>query len=1002
MTDREDRIAIFRTNVIDNQWDSQTKDLGNEILAYISAKKASFPSTPMSWYAWSLVQNVTGLFNPLESWTDTDERLFEIIVHPKYWKNNSSNNYYEFFDANFFRYLATAVRNEQPYSTSVIEQILVYWKKYKLDEKELLRGVAEHMPWEKEGTLTSAGQYLLQKIKDDFNSVFKVFLPESNHQLLSFLLKFDNAFADAHLSDFLAIQKDKQNTNRKNYISWFSVQALLEKDAKKYEPYILEKLPHLEQQECIYHVYKLLLIHFPEKYKNDIAKFAYIYLDAAKDEMNLKKGSYREPGYDSIWNEAKKQYDHMSFTEVHIKNLLLNADSKETLPYMGDLFAICEETSLKGQFLTTFIEYYKEAFLPYVMASGLDVPTNDWRAEEYYRRLFKVLAEVDYSAFEAKIWSFCRSKSKKVREMAAVLLAKQGEKAVPEATKLLNDKKGETRQIGALILSLTRVDSAQKILLETIDNEKNDDARDVMLESLAGVLPILKSEEEIKSVIEKAAKRGKLSQALEAWLDETQLPKLYWLSGEEFSAEAIRFLFYRQSRVKDIRIDVEAKPLLDFIDKTKSKPFAEALLNAFLNNGADAKYKFCLTLATILGSDDEVDILKAKVLQWSDAGRGKMGEYAVKAIALNGSNKALRAVEFFFRKFKNKYKNIGAAANESFSLVAEELNIHPYELADSIIPDFGFTGLFKEFEVNGEPYRAFVNNDFKMAFLNEDSKMLKSLPKGTPKELQDEFKEIAKEIRDIVKSQSSRLEQYLVIQRKWTTERWQAFFLENPVMFAYAIRLVWGIYQDNTLVSTFLCQEDQTLVNEEGDEISLEDGSQIGIVHPISLNEQQINYWTENLLDAELEPIFPQLNRPVVLLPDWQKATRMSNEFKGVQYGGFGFVSKMEKLGWNRGSVIDGGGIASYYKDFSALGITAIIMQEGVLGIGYYEENAELGSLMFVRNKSVSFGSYVYDEPDKENDPRLIPFGDVPPIVYSEVVADMQFFKENDAKKQSN
>jgi len=997
LTERQERIEVVKEEIRKVSWNAQELELGNQILAYAFDKQAPFPTAPLPFNMYKIGNSVF-ILNNIDEWDSEDEHLLAFFTHPDYWKIPPSYGFYKVF----FLFINSNIDNEHLNSVNVIDRLLEYWHKYQLNEEEILEGIVKHIPaynWFKNGKITSAGKYLLERTEKDFTHVIKLFNSSNEHQLLDFLAKTDAEFIDKLVSYFLSI---RQYANGPKFISWVCADILLTKNASKYEPYILEKLPDLEQPECIYHVYKLLLIHFPEKYKNDSVKFSYLYLDAAKNEMLLQKESYREPGYVNFWDEAKKRYIHDSFTGIHVGNLLLNADRKDTLSYMGDLFAACQSISIKGDFLVRFVEYYKEDFLNYVVASGLNVSANSWEMEEYYRKLLKVSAEIDYSPYEAKIWAFCRSKSKKMREMAAVLLAKQGEKAILEATKLLNDKKGEIRQIGALLLSLTKVDSAQKILLETIDNEKNDDARDVMLESLAGVLPISKNEEEIKSAIEKAAKRGKLSQALEAWLDETQLPKLYWLSGEEFSAEAIRFLFYRQSRVKDIRIDVEAKPLLDFIDKTKSKPFAEALLNAFLNNGADAKYKFCLTLATILGSDDEVEILKAKVVQWSDAGRGKMGEYAVKALALNGSNKALRAVEFFSRKYKNKYKNIGAAANEAFVLAAEELNIHPYELADSIIPDFGFTGLFKKFEVNGDPYRAFVNNDFKMAFLNEDSKLLKSLPKGTSKELQDEFKEIAKEIRDIVKSQSSRLEQYLVIQRKWTAEKWVAFFTENPVMFAYAIRLIWGVYTDNQLLFTFLCQEDQILVNEEGDEISLDDDTQIGIVHPISLNEQQINYWTENLADADIEPIFPQLNRPVILLPDSQKSTRMSNEFRGIQYAGFGFVSKMEKLGWNRGSIIDGGGIASYYKDFSALGVTAIIMQEGVLAIGYYEQNAELGSLMFVRNKSVSFGSYVYDEPDKENDSRLIPFGDVPPIVYSEVVADMQFFRDNDAKKQSN
>jgi hypothetical protein len=37
----------------------------------------------------------------------------------------------------------------------------------------------------------------------------------------------------------------------------------------------------------------------------------------------------------------------------------------------------------------------------------------------------------------------------------------------------------------------------------------------------------------------------------------------------------------------------------------------------------------------------------------------------------------------------------------------------------------------------------------------------------------------------------------------------------------------------------------------------------------------------------------------------------------------------------------------------------------------------------------VEVGSYTYDRPYEVTDPRLIPFGSVPPIVFSEVMADL-------------
>jgi hypothetical protein len=174
--------------------------------------------------------------------------------------------------------------------------------------------------------------------------------------------------------------------------------------------------------------------------------------------------------------------------------------------------------------------------------------------------------------------------------------------------------------------------------------------------------------------------------------------------------------------------------------------------------------------------------------------------------------------------------------------------------------------------------------------------------------------------------------------------------------------------------------------------------SYIGMVHPIDLTAETIDFWKNDLLDNGIEPIFPQLNRRVIALEPMDKNVKMSDAFEGVEIGGYTFLSRMDKAGWVKGSIGDGGGILSYYKEFTEVNLVAIVMQTGSLSVGYYDVDAEIGKLMFVQKSGIRFGSYMYDEPTKMNDPRLVAFGDVPPIVYSEVMADMAFFKENQVK----
>jgi hypothetical protein len=54
------------------------------------------------------------------------------------------------------------------------------------------------------------------------------------------------------------------------------------------------------------------------------------------------------------------------------------------------------------------------------------------------------------------------------------------------------------------------------------------------------------------------------------------------------------------------------------------------------------------------------------------------------------------------------------------------------------------------------------------------------------------------------------------------------------------------------------------------------------------------------------------------------------------------------------------------------------------------EAEVKLQDAFFVKAGTVKVGSYEYDEPANEKDERVLRFGDVPPIVYSEIVGDLQ------------
>lgn len=604
----------------------------------------------------------------------------------------------------------------------------------------------------------------------------------------------------------------------------------------------------------------------------------------------------------------------------------------------------------------------------------------------------------DANQYLQTIWSLVNSKSKPVRELVAKVLSEKDAGAEERAIDLLESKTADTRQTAALILSYSSSKEAMNAVMKVINSETNDNARDILLGSIADHLPTKASLEIIADTVEAARKRGKLNKPVEAWLDEDELPSLYYTTGKELSKDERRFLLYRMSRVKGMRSDMEARYILQFLDKEKAAPFALELIKLYKEKGAKPEHKYLMALAALLGNDEVVDKIRTTINNWMEENRYKMAENGVGALALQGSDKALRWVEWYSRKYRSKKANVGAAALTALEQAAEELNISTHELGDRIVPDFGFDGLYKSFTIGNEEYRAFIDSKFKLAFFNEDNKQLKAIPAAADAALKEEFKAIAKEVRDVVKSQSPRMEYYLIVQRRWSFAAWQAFFLDNPVMFIYATKLVWAVYaNEHTIETTFTCNEDSSLIDVNHDEVSIPEEAMIGMVHPTQLAPAVLQQWQQFLFDEKVDQVFPQLDRKIPDLSAINLHTTILHQYEGRHMQTGSIRSTLERYGWHKGPTGDGGMLESMRLLYFEKKLEAILEVEGV-GAGYgWGMDEKLGRQYVIDKTKTTTKWDTY--PKNEEDEKLVAFDQLPPIFMSEMLAAIEAIKQVETAK---
>lgn len=614
----------------------------------------------------------------------------------------------------------------------------------------------------------------------------------------------------------------------------------------------------------------------------------------------------------------------------------------------------------------------------------------------------QTIADLKADVFVGRFWDDLGHKSKQIREASANGLSKAlGAEALAAARERLSTgKKIDVRLGGAVLLGKIGGAEAIAALRAALETEEKDKVRTAIQEALdqLGAQPTADEIcapipfEEMEESLVKPAKRLKLPKG--NWLNLADLPTLHSKGEKPLADTTLTFLLAKQSKHKTIDPAPDVLPILAHLDRVQTTDWALALFEQWLDSPQAAGDRWVLTLTGLLSDTRGISELKAPIQGWADNSRHKMAEYAAQAIGLIPGDEALMILDSLANRYRTKYKNIGRACRASLETAAENRGVSVDELGDLIVPDFDFNEeRQRAFTWDGGELIAILGPDFKLSWLNpETEKETKSLPSSAPDEIKAEVKALNKLIREGIKGQTTRLELALVRQRRWPVPRWQELYEHNPILQSFAARLVWGVYNsEDELQSTFRRYPNGLLADAAGELIELEDPAQfVGLVHPLELEADFIEAWSAHLSRFKIKQPFPQLDRPVVTLDPLHGNRKEIDFTRGVELTGGTFRSRSEKRGWMRGSVVDAGGISSYYKSYPGAGVEVYLGTEN-FWVGFDPmDTLTLGSAYFAKADSIERGSYIYDEPSSSDDPRVLRFDEVSPVVYSETLSDLQ------------
>ncbi|ELV06040.1 DUF4132 domain-containing protein, partial [Brachyspira hampsonii] len=442
------------------------------------------------------------------------------------------------------------------------------------------------------------------------------------------------------------------------------------------------------------------------------------------------------------------------------------------------------------------------------------------------------------------------------------------------------------------------------------------------------------------------------------FLDDVHLTKVLYNNGKLADERIFKYIIMEYMNLIEPARLKDCDMLTEILDTSSFTNALEMLYIYWKDSNYEANKKNILIPYLLYSDNSKIDKVYPLIKEFAKGSRTVMGAFIVKCIALNGKSYALILVDSLTRKAPTA--KIKEVAIETMENAAYLLDMTADELSDRIIPNFGFDRKGeKVLSYGGEAKRTFtlsINNDLELTITDNDKqKIIKSLPAPNSKDdkteadnAKKECSALKKEIKTLIQSQKIRLQKVLLNGRKWTYDNFKTVFVENPIMNLFALKLIWGVYdENNNLIESFRYMEDGTFNTVDEEEYTIKENALITLVHPSELSSDTIAKWKNQLSDYEISQPIEQLDFKYsdIKEKDISEDKITSLNSKKIKAGVL--MSLANKYDMTRGETMDGGSFCEYILKDTYLNIAVHISFDYMYFGMDANEDIEFGDIEF-------------------------------------------------------
>jgi hypothetical protein len=382
----------------------------------------------------------------------------------------------------------------------------------------------------------------------------------------------------------------------------------------------------------------------------------------------------------------------------------------------------------------------------------------------------------------------------------------------------------------------------------------------------------------------------------------------------------------------------------------------------------------------------------------------KVANAAVYALSRIGGEAGLAQLTRLANRltYRGTLKQVHAALDAR----AGALGMSREEIEELAVPSYGMTAVGRRVERLGDVTAELVVSGGRphLTWRTATGEPTASAPAAVRREHAEELAELRGAVKDIGKmlaAQRDRLDRQLVSARAWPFRVWRERYLDHPLVGTLARRLIWTV---NGLAVGYA---DGDLRTVEEVPVRPERGSTVDLWHPIGRPASEVLAWREWLERHEVRQPFRQAYREVFTPDAADEVTSVySSRFAGHVLRQHQFQALAVQRGWRnrlRMTRDDGAGPPAT-RELPDWGLRAELWIAAA-GDG---EAFESGAYRHIVTDQVRFyplsapenltdpgtGRYEQAVADGEEPVAPVPLDRVPPLVFSEIMRDVELFVE--------